>query len=246
MPGKIKISIPSPCHENWQAMTPVDKGRFCAACQKNVFDFTNASDREIAAALQTGNACGRFRANQLERELIIPKEKNKIWMAASAAAVTLLTIGNHTLSAQTPVHTEQTENKTDDIKSITTGLARTVMGKVEDQDGMPLPGVTIIIPSSQIATSTDMDGIFNIEFVTGTTLQFHYLGYSTHEEIITDKNSYDIKLIPNPEKLESVTVIGFGQYRDRYVTGGYAKAVVIQQKRTFFGRIFHSIGNIFR
>ena len=36
-------------------------------------------------------------------------------MAASAAIVSFLTIGNHSISAQTPVSTEQTDSKTDDI-----------------------------------------------------------------------------------------------------------------------------------
>jgi len=95
MKRSIQISIPTPCHENWDAMTPADKGRFCASCQKTVFDFTNSSDREIASLLKnTDSACGRFRNNQLNRNLIIPKEKSSLWIAASAAIVSFLTIGN--------------------------------------------------------------------------------------------------------------------------------------------------------
>ena len=225
MAAVVKISIPSPCHKNWQDMTPADKGRFCDACQKNVIDFTNASDREIAAALKTGNACGRFRANQLDRDLIIPQEKNKIWMAASATAVALLTIGNTTLSAQTPVNTEQTNNKTDDIKPIASNGKRIVKGIISD-DYAPIPGVIVMIKGKpETAVTSDIDGKYEIEVMNGETLACSYIGMEDIFVVINDKDdNYDVKLSEN----EAV-----------YVGG-------ITIHRTFFGRIFHSIGNIFR
>jgi len=44
----IQLSIPKPCHENWDAMSPVEKGRFCGSCQKQVVDFSNMNDWQIA------------------------------------------------------------------------------------------------------------------------------------------------------------------------------------------------------
>lgn len=88
MNHKIKISIPEPCHENWFEMSPTEKGKFCASCQKEVVDFTKASDREVVLAYN-GNKhlCGRFNVSQLERSLIIPKEKKSIWMIAAASVI---------------------------------------------------------------------------------------------------------------------------------------------------------------
>jgi len=48
MKKQIQLSIPTPCHEDWDKMNPVEKGRFCDSCQKKVIDFSNMSDREIA------------------------------------------------------------------------------------------------------------------------------------------------------------------------------------------------------
>jgi hypothetical protein len=66
----MKITIPKPCHENWETMTPDEKGRFCSVCSKIVHDFTNASDEELIGRLTSGdNICGRFRDDQLGRNL---------------------------------------------------------------------------------------------------------------------------------------------------------------------------------
>lgn len=66
----MKVTIPKPCHENWAAMTPDEKGRFCQVCSKSVRDFTRSSDFEIMQDL-SGNSdiCGNFRADQLDRNL---------------------------------------------------------------------------------------------------------------------------------------------------------------------------------
>jgi len=227
MPSKVKIAIPTPCHENWEAMSPTDKGRFCASCQKNVIDFTNASDRQIAAALrQSDNLCGRFNASQLERDLVIPKEKNKLWIATSAAVVTLLSIGNHTISAQTVAITEQTDNKTDDINS-TLVDKRIITGTVVYVEKYVIPGTTVRNKNSGKALQTDIGGRFEIAANAGDILEFEFVGMCTVTQTVDERTDYNI--VMKDEIIYTDLVIG-----------------IIIPRRTFFGRIFHSIGNIFR
>ncbi|KGO93541.1 carboxypeptidase-like regulatory domain-containing protein [Flavobacterium subsaxonicum] len=231
MHKKINISIPTPCHENWETMSPTDKGRFCASCQKNVVDLTKASDRQVAAAFrESDNLCGRFLKSQLERDLIIPKEKNKLWLAASAAVVTLLTIGNNQMFAQSPVNTEQTEGKTDEIDA-STSQTRTIKGTVLDETNMPLPGVKVKIKNSNtLGAQTDFDGHFTIQASAGDILIFSYIGLCTKEKTVTADNSYNITLDES----------GYEGQMDLIAVGGaFARP-------SFFGRIFRSIGNIFR
>ncbi|MFP9098760.1 hypothetical protein ACLI09_06885 [Flavobacterium sp. RHBU_24] len=73
----LKISIPTPCHESWDAMTPEGKGRFCDACAKTVVDFTGMKALEITDYFSTNSSkkvCGRFKGNQLENKVepVIP------------------------------------------------------------------------------------------------------------------------------------------------------------------------------
>ena len=64
----LLISIPKPCHENWNQMSPQDKGRFCQVCSKTVVDFTSLSVEQVQNYFvqRTGQkTCGRFRSDQL-------------------------------------------------------------------------------------------------------------------------------------------------------------------------------------
>ena len=66
----MKLSINEPCHENWDNMTPNDKGAFCLSCQKNVVDLSSKTLTQIKDFFKkkTGNesVCGRFEEGQLE------------------------------------------------------------------------------------------------------------------------------------------------------------------------------------
>lgn len=78
MSKKLQLHIPTPCHENWDAMTPVEQGRFCGSCQKKVVDFSEMSDQQLVAFFKkpsTGSVCGRFMNDQLERDIALPKKR---------------------------------------------------------------------------------------------------------------------------------------------------------------------------
>lgn len=68
----MKLSIPKPCHENWDTMTPNEKGRFCQVCSKKIRDFTNSSDEELYQEIYSNSdICGNFRGNQLNRNIAL-------------------------------------------------------------------------------------------------------------------------------------------------------------------------------
>lgn len=67
MPTHFDFTIPTPCHEDWNKMTPQDQGRFCAACKKCVFDLSGKSKDEIKDLYLAagGDLCGRIPSDQL-------------------------------------------------------------------------------------------------------------------------------------------------------------------------------------
>jgi hypothetical protein len=181
MKNKIQITIPKPCHENWLEMSATEKGRFCTNCKKDVIDFTKASDREIILAYNSnGKLCGRFNSSQINRTIIIPKEKKSIWVIITASIIAFLGIGNQEAKAQQNIKTEQTDNKklnnttnTDSDKE-----TRNFKGIVYDDSKTPLPGVNIWIKKSKKSTQTNFNGEFSIQAKKGDILIFSYIGFT--------------------------------------------------------------------
>jgi hypothetical protein len=86
-----RISIPEPCNENWDQMTPKKNGRHCSSCNKVVVDFTNMSEKEIVAfLLKNKSACGRISAKILNKPIAYFKPVKHIkyqWPAIAAFIV---------------------------------------------------------------------------------------------------------------------------------------------------------------
>lgn len=64
----LKISIPKPCHEDWDKMNDTEKGRFCGVCSKTVVDFTQMKTDEIIGYISKRNesVCGRVNTQVLQ------------------------------------------------------------------------------------------------------------------------------------------------------------------------------------
>lgn len=74
----MKISIPKPCQENWNTMTPNEKGRFCLSCNKTVVDFSRMKKDEIVSYLENQNKviCGRVRIEDLLNIRTLPHHES--------------------------------------------------------------------------------------------------------------------------------------------------------------------------
>lgn len=90
---KIEISIPKPCSEDWDKMTVDEQGKFCSHCNKTVIDFSNYTDKELAAFFSKTKekVCGNFYGTQLNRLIAIQEQGNasflhKVMIGASLAA----------------------------------------------------------------------------------------------------------------------------------------------------------------
>lgn len=172
MTKKLHISIPQPCHENWEAMTPVEKGKFCSTCQKKVFDFTKVSDKEIIEILNSENVtCGRFTTAQLNRNLYTNQQKSSFWLVVSVAILGFLGLGNKISYAQVKNDSVKVETKNNlrTKDTINSNLTRNIKGNVSDKLGT-LVAAKILVEGTLNETLTDFDGNFEIKAKLGDVL----------------------------------------------------------------------------
>lgn len=75
------ITIPEPCYENWNTMTPVEKGRYCSSCATAVMDFSVMTDEQIQSYLSKAgvNVCGHFAVSQVNRSIETPATKGGLF-----------------------------------------------------------------------------------------------------------------------------------------------------------------------
>jgi len=97
----------------------------------------------------------------------------------------------------------------------------TVTGKVTDESGNPLIGVSIVVKGTTNGTTTDFDGNYSIQVEKGKTLVFSYLGLIT-QEIKATKNTINVSLKEDTRMLSEVVIVGFGAQRKSSVVGSVA------------------------
>jgi len=105
------------------------------------------------------------------------------------------------------------------ITTVVYGQEKNITGTVSDHSGIPMPGVNVIVKGTQIGTSTDFDGYYNIHASPGDVIVFSYIGTTTIEKTVDQSNTYNVTLEPDQSELEEVVVIGYGTQRRSDVTG---------------------------
>jgi len=94
----------------------------------------------------------------------------------------------------------------------------TVKGKIVDENGVPMPGVTILEANTKNSAVTNFDGEFELSVNEGTNLEVSYLGYKT-KTLAAQKGFMTIQLEPNTSELSEVLIVGYGKQSKKDVTG---------------------------
>jgi len=96
---------------------------------------------------------------------------------------------------------------------------KSITGKVIDEEGIPIPSVTVSIKGTSTGTVTDFDGMYSIRANQDDVLMFSFVGFKSKEIQVGDKSSIDVTLATDTDQLEEVVVIGYGKIKKKDLTG---------------------------
>ncbi|WP_104735684.1 SusC/RagA family TonB-linked outer membrane protein [Hanstruepera ponticola] len=101
------------------------------------------------------------------------------------------------------------------VVQLTFAQEKTISGTISDENGLPLPGVNIIVKGTTTGTQTDFDGNYSITANTGDVLSYSFLGYTTKEMTVGTANNISFAMEVDSEALEEVVITGYGIAREK-------------------------------
>ena len=99
-----------------------------------------------------------------------------------------------------------------------------ISGTVLDENGAPLPGVSVVVKGTTTGVSSDFDGNFAISASADDTLVFSYVGFVTIEELVGNQTTINITMVEDIARLDEVVVVGYGTQKKSDLTGSVASA----------------------
>jgi TonB-linked SusC/RagA family outer membrane protein len=96
----------------------------------------------------------------------------------------------------------------------------TITGKITDENGEDLPGVSIVVKGTTTGTVSGVDGSYTIGIPdAGGTLIFSSVGYLSQEVVVGNRTSVDVKMNVDAKSLTEVVVVGYGSQLKKEITG---------------------------
>jgi TonB-dependent starch-binding outer membrane protein SusC len=104
-----------------------------------------------------------------------------------------------------------------------TNLAIEITGKINDEAGVGIPGVTVLEKGTKNGTVTNVEGKFTLKVAnTNSTLVFSSVGFSNQEVKVGTTTNFNISMKANISNLDEVIVVGYGTQKKATVTGAVA------------------------
>ena len=198
MKENLKLELTNPCHENWDAMTASEQGRYCGSCQKTVVDFTTMTDREIISYISlysNGNTCARVHEGQLNRLIQTPPERKHSWKYFWSLALSSLLISYRSMAQVKSVKGEVVATVCHDTgkpperillgktaaRQVRDTVITEVSGRVVNDAGEPVPYASVTLINPNLSMAADSAGNYSFRILstqlTIAGMSFSAVGY---------------------------------------------------------------------
>ncbi len=110
---------------------------------------------------------------------------------------------------------------------------QTITGTVtSSEDGLPLPGVNVLVKNTSIGTITDENGKYELSDAKNKTLVFSFIGFETKEVEAGEKTVIDVVLEPESKMLKDIVVVAYGTVKKSDLTGSVSSVSSEDLNRT--------------
>jgi len=128
------------------------------------------------------------------------------------------------LDASASVYTKSTHLKLTDVTTITLPFKQQaadikIAGQIVDENGQPLPGVSVKVKGGTLGTSTNTEGKFSLNVPGDAILVISYIGYERQEVGVDGKTNLTISLKPTSNNLNAVVVTALGIKKETKTIG---------------------------
>lgn len=105
---------------------------------------------------------------------------------------------------------------------LTSHPTQVVTGRITDEKGEGLPGVTVLVKGTSTGTTTNANGDFSLDVPDGATLVVSSVGYKTQEIAVAGRTAINVALATDTQQLNDVVVVGYLTQERQNVTGSVA------------------------
>src|SRR5690554_2507416 len=116
-------------------------------------------------------------------------------------------------------------------------IQKQIVGKITDEQGQPLPGVSINIKGSTQGTSSNETGTYSINASPSDILVFKSLGYATVERSVGNESEVNVQLKTDVQSLEQIVVTGYATQRKKDLTGAVSVVDVSEMTQQPVGQV---------
>jgi TonB-dependent starch-binding outer membrane protein SusC len=90
-------------------------------------------------------------------------------------------------------------------------------------DGLPLPGVSVIVKGTTIGTVTDVNGNYQLQVPADAVMKYSFIGMQAQEIPVNGRTEINVTLESEAFDVDEVVVVGYGTQKKSLVTGAIAK-----------------------
>lgn len=114
------------------------------------------------------------------------------------------------------------------VHSVKTSVAAetSVRGTIIDEQGVPLPGVSVLIKGTSTGVVSDINGYYIINAKRGDVLIFSFIGFKLQEITVGNKSAIDIVMKEDVHELEETVIVGMGKQRKASVIGSISSVSI--------------------